>query len=131
MFFINPFPQFSPFMVTVTQTQGLMAPNGQWIRVEHVKIHRDMIVFCDRPLFLCACVIKQTILKWIQNLLFILKRLLITGWQVLIVWKKKSIFGLYYLLTIFDSNMRRFTSTVPARGARAPNRAISNSCLWY
>ena len=27
--------------------------------------------------------------------------------------------------------MRRFTSTVPARGARAPNRAISNSCLWY
>ena len=23
--------------------------------------------------------------------------------------------------------MRRFTSTVPARGARAPNRAISNS----
>ena len=25
--------------------------------------------------------------------------------------------------------MRRFTSTVPARGARAPNRAISNSCL--
>ena len=27
--------------------------------------------------------------------------------------------------------MRRFTSTVPARGARALNRAISNSCLWY
>ena len=27
------------------------------------------------------------------------------------------------------SNMRRFTSTVPARSARAPNRAISNSCL--
>ena len=25
--------------------------------------------------------------------------------------------------------MRRFTSTAPARGARAPNRAISNSCL--
>ena len=25
--------------------------------------------------------------------------------------------------------MRRFTSTVPARGARAPNRPISNSCL--
>ena len=25
--------------------------------------------------------------------------------------------------------MRRFTSTVPARGARASNRAISNSCL--
>ena len=25
--------------------------------------------------------------------------------------------------------LRRFTSTVPARGARAPNRAISNSCL--
>ena len=24
--------------------------------------------------------------------------------------------------------MRRFTSTVPARGARASNRAISNSC---
>ena len=28
-----------------------------------------------------------------------------------------------------DEHMRRFTSTVPARGARAPNRAISNSCL--
>ena len=27
------------------------------------------------------------------------------------------------------THMRRFTSTVPARGARAPNRAISNSCL--
>ena len=27
------------------------------------------------------------------------------------------------------SYMRRFTSTVPARDARAPNRAISNSCL--
>ena len=26
-------------------------------------------------------------------------------------------------------DMRRFTSTVPARGARAPNRATSNSCL--
>ena len=26
-------------------------------------------------------------------------------------------------------DMRRFTSTVPARGARALNRAISNSCL--
>ena len=25
--------------------------------------------------------------------------------------------------------MRRFTSTAPARGAQAPNRAISNSCL--
>ena len=25
--------------------------------------------------------------------------------------------------------MRRFTSTAPARGARAPNHAISNSCL--
>ena len=44
IFFINPFLEFSPFMVTVTQNQGLMAPNGQWIRVEHVKIHRDMIV---------------------------------------------------------------------------------------
>ena len=28
-------------------------------------------------------------------------------------------------------HMRRFTSTVPACGARALNRAISNSCLWY
>ena len=28
-------------------------------------------------------------------------------------------------------HMKRFTSTVPARGARASNRAISNSCLWY
>ena len=27
------------------------------------------------------------------------------------------------------THMRRFTSTAPARGARAPNRAISNSCL--
>ena len=27
------------------------------------------------------------------------------------------------------AHMRRFTSTVPARGARASNRAISNSCL--
>ena len=27
------------------------------------------------------------------------------------------------------TDMRRFTSTVPARGARAPNRTISNSCL--
>ena len=26
-------------------------------------------------------------------------------------------------------HMRRFTSTVPARGARVPNHAISNSCL--
>ena len=32
--------------------------------------------------------------------------------------------------SIFDEeDMRRFTSTVPARGARASNRAISNSCL--
>ena len=29
------------------------------------------------------------------------------------------------------AHMRRFTSTAPARGARTPNRAISNSCLWY
>ena len=28
-----------------------------------------------------------------------------------------------------ESHMRRFTSTAPARGAQAPNRAISNSCL--
>ena len=28
-----------------------------------------------------------------------------------------------------DAYMRRFTATVPARGARDPNRAISNSCL--
>ena len=28
-------------------------------------------------------------------------------------------------------HMRRFTSSAPARGARAPNRAISNSCLCY
>ena len=26
---------------------------------------------------------------------------------------------------------RRFTLTAPGRGAQAPNRAISNSCLWY
>ena len=26
-------------------------------------------------------------------------------------------------------NMRHFTSTAPARGARVPNPAISNSCL--
>ena len=30
---------------------------------------------------------------------------------------------------IVYSHMRRFTSTTPARGARAPNRALSNSCL--
>ena len=30
---------------------------------------------------------------------------------------------------VFISHMRRFTSTVPARGARAPNRTISNSSL--
>ena len=29
----------------------------------------------------------------------------------------------------YKFHMRSFTSTVPARGARAPNRAISNSCL--
>ena len=28
-----------------------------------------------------------------------------------------------------EAHMRRFTSTAPARDARAPNRAISNSCL--
>ena len=39
------------------------------------------------------------------------------------------------LLRKYDSvlqnhiNMRRFTSTAPARGARVPNPAISNSCL--
>ena len=27
----------------------------------------------------------------------------------------------------YNLNMRRFTSSAPARGARAPNRAISNS----
>ena len=32
-------------------------------------------------------------------------------------------------ISIEIHHMRRFTSTVPARGARAPNRAISNSCL--
>ena len=36
-------------------------------------------------------------------------------------------------VTFLDSlnylHMRRFTLTVPARGARTPNRAISNSCL--
>ena len=31
-------------MVTVMQNQGLMALNGEWIRVEHLKIHKDMIV---------------------------------------------------------------------------------------
>ena len=30
---------------------------------------------------------------------------------------------------LYKKYMRRFTSTVPARGARALNRAISNSCL--
>ena len=33
--------------------------------------------------------------------------------------------------SITKKDMKRFTSIVPARGARAPNRAISNSCLLY
>ena len=33
------------------------------------------------------------------------------------------------LVTKYKIYIRRFTSTVPARGARALNRAISNSCL--
>ena len=34
-------------------------------------------------------------------------------------------------MVTFLNHMRRFTSTAPARGTRVPNRAISNSCLWY
>ena len=33
------------------------------------------------------------------------------------------------LYICLQTNMRRFTSTAPVRGARAPNHAISNSCL--
>ena len=32
-------------------------------------------------------------------------------------------------IDFYIEHMRRFTATVPARGARARNRAISNSCL--
>ena len=35
----------------------------------------------------------------------------------------------YFTLKLPVLHMRRFTSTAPARGTRAPNRAISNSCL--
>ena len=74
MFFINPFPQFSHFMVTVTQNQGLMAPNGQWIRVEHVKIHS----VTDH--FLCACIIKLTLqIEYIQNNHFLYNKK--TNWE--------------------------------------------------
>ena len=37
----------------------------------------------------------------------------------------------FYLIKSSAPYMRRFTSTASARGARVPNRAISNSCLWY
>ena len=33
------------------------------------------------------------------------------------------------IINVYRTYMSRFTSTVPARGARTPNRAISNSCL--
>ena len=35
----------------------------------------------------------------------------------------------YHYEDLQTAYMRRFTSTVPARGSRAPNRAISDSCL--
>ena len=44
-------------------------------------------------------------------------------YQLVIIYMKLYLYYFFY--------MRRFTSTVPARGARALNRAISNSCLWY
>ena len=37
--------------------------------------------------------------------------------------------GTYLIKKNKKTDMRRFTSTAPARDARAPNRAISNSCL--
>ena len=47
--------------------------------------------------------------------------------------QERNSFFQKHLSDALDANkdMRRFTSTVPARGARAPNRAISNSCLGY
>ena len=47
------------------------------------------------------------------------------------LWSHRSLLRYYRTHWFFRSYMRRFTSTVPARGARTLNRAISNSCLWY
>ena len=49
--------------------------------------------------------------------------------DLLVILNKHKPYNTIYFLKPGKGNMRRFTSTVPARGARALNRAISNSCL--